>query len=63
MHSKTHNDASTVEADGDEVFVDGPDGVAVTLTPEAAEETGHRLIEKAGEAAGNRRLGERPRTA
>jgi len=56
MDSKTHNEPSAVEAEGDEVIVDGPDGVAVTLTPEAAEETGHRLVERASEAAGNRRF-------
>jgi hypothetical protein len=33
-----------------EVIVEGPDGVAVTLTPEAAEETGRRMIEAAAEA-------------
>jgi len=32
-------------------MVDGPDGVAVTLTPGAAEETGHRLIANASDAA------------
>ncbi|WP_419807367.1 hypothetical protein [Sphingomonas sp.] len=29
------------------VVLDGPDGVAVTMSPDAAEETGRRLIEAA----------------
>ena len=37
-------------------MVDGPDGVAVTLTAGAAEETGHRLISGACEAAGYNRM-------
>lgn len=32
------------------VVLDGPDGVAVTMLPEAAEETGRRLIAAAAEA-------------
>jgi len=37
---------SKVEAEDGQVFVDGPDGVAVVLTPEAALETGNRLIDQ-----------------
>ena len=33
------------------VLLDGPDGVAITMTPEAAEITGRRLIAAAEEAA------------
>jgi hypothetical protein len=53
-----YDDASEVAAKGGEVDVDGPDGVAVSLTPEAALETGHRLIEKGAEAAGQRHWNE-----
>jgi hypothetical protein len=46
-HEKTYKEASEVDAESGEVFVDGPDGVAVTLTSEAALETSDRLL-KAG---------------
>ena len=32
------------------VLLDGPDGVAVAMTPDAAEATGHSLISAAGQA-------------
>lgn len=32
------------------VLLDGPDGVAIAMTPYAAEETGRRLLEAAREA-------------
>ena len=48
---EVYDEASMVETDAGNVAVDGPDGVAVSLTPEAALETGQRLIEKSGEAA------------
>jgi len=34
------------------VILDGPDGVAVTMTPDAATGTGHSLITAADEARG-----------
>lgn len=37
------------------VVLDGPNGVAVTMLPEAAEETGRRLIAAAAEAKTQRR--------
>lgn len=49
-----YTEASDVAAREGLVDVDGPDGVAISLTPEAALETGHRLIEKGAEAAGQR---------
>jgi len=49
-----YSKASDVSAKAGEVLVDGPDGVDVALTPEAAEETGDRLIDSALEAAGQR---------
>ncbi len=45
-----HSNASQVTAEEGEVHVDGPDGVAVSLTPDAAEETGRRLLAAAEEA-------------
>lgn len=59
---KTYDTPSEVAADDGAVVVDGPDGVAVTLTPEAAEVTSDRLMDKAAEAAGQRhfkRMGQR----
>lgn len=55
MDDKVHDEPSLVSSEEGEVIVDGPDGVAVSLTPEAAEETGERLIGKAVDAAAYRR--------
>ena len=41
---------SEVNAEEGDVLVEGPDGVAVSLTPEAAEETARRLVNAAAEA-------------
>ena len=38
-------------AEHGQVLLDGPDGVAVSLTPDAAKETGKRLIDAAAEAS------------
>ena len=48
--SSAHSDPSDVVAEQGDIIVEGPDGVAVTFTPDAAEETGRRLIEAASEA-------------
>ena len=56
MSKETFNKPSDVVAARGKVLVDGPDGVDVALTPEAALETGERLIDKAATAAGQRRL-------
>ena len=45
-------DVPTVTAEHGQVLVDGPDGVAVSLTPDAAVETSDRLLEAAVEAQG-----------
>jgi hypothetical protein len=58
MDGRVHDEPSSVASEKDQVIVDGPDAVAVTLTPEAAEETGHRLIAKAADAAGYRHFRE-----
>jgi hypothetical protein len=46
----SHSEPSEVNAEQGAVIVEGPDGVAVTLTPDAAEETGRRLISAASAA-------------
>ena len=45
-----HKQASQVTAECGNVIIDGPDGVAVTMSPDAAEETAKRLVEAVGEA-------------
>ena len=50
---------SEVSAEDGEVLVDGPDGVDVSLTPEAAAETSHRLLFGAAEARGQQLDAER----
>ena len=52
MDNKIHNEPSTVIAENWQVLVDGPDGVAVSLTPDAAVETSERLLQAAVEAQG-----------
>jgi hypothetical protein len=47
---RTHSEPSEVAADQGQVIVEGPNAVAVTLTPDAAEETGRRMISAASEA-------------
>lgn len=37
-------------AEAGQVLMDGPDGVAIAMSPDAAEETGRRLIAAATEA-------------
>ena len=49
---KTYDKASEIDAHEGRVAVSGPDGVSVMMTPEAAEETSHRLLEGALEARG-----------
>lgn len=55
---KVYDKPSEVSAEDGTVMVDGPDGVAVSLTPEAAEETSARLLDGAVEAGGQRHFGE-----
>ena len=62
---KVEHEPSQVTADDGSVIVDGPDGVAVTLTPDAAIETSERLFEAGviatGQDAIKRRAAERRR--
>jgi hypothetical protein len=44
------DEATKVTAKDGEMVLDGPDGVDVKLTPEAAAETSHRLLYAAGQA-------------
>lgn len=37
-------------AEEGQVMLDGPDGVAISMTPDAADETGRELIRAASEA-------------
>jgi hypothetical protein len=41
---EAHGQPSDVVAEEGDVIVEGPDGVAVTLTPDAAEETARRMM-------------------
>lgn len=55
MEKKTYSKPSEVVAEDGRVLVDGPDAVDVALTPEAALETGDRLIDEATLAAAQNR--------
>ena len=49
---KVYDEVTKVSAKGGEVHLDGPDGVDVKVTPEAAEATADELVKGAMEAAG-----------
>lgn len=51
---KPENVAGKAVAEGGLVLLDGPDGVAVAMTPEAAEGTARQLLAAAEEAAAQR---------
>jgi osmotically-inducible protein OsmY len=53
---KLYNEATEVSASDGEVILEGPDGVDVKVTPEAAEQTADNLVEGAVKARGQRRL-------
>ena len=54
MANKPCAEPSDVAAEEGEVIVDGPEGIALSLTPEAAHETSNRLKRGAIDAAGQR---------
>jgi hypothetical protein len=57
MNSKElFNEATEIEAVDGNVELDGPDGVDVALTPEAAEETADRMFRASAMAAVQRTL-------
>lgn len=51
------DEATKVSAKKGEVILDGPDGVNVKLTPEAASETSTRLWDAAAKAKGQTKEG------
>ena len=51
---KIYDQPSEVTAEGGEVIVDGPDAVAVRLTPDAAIETSNRLFQAGVTARGQK---------
>ena len=54
MDQRPHDSPSDISAEEGEVLVDGPGGVAVSLTPGAAAETSQRLLFGAAEAQGQK---------
>ena len=50
MADRIYTEAGKAVAEEGQVFLDGPDGIAVALTPDAAESTGYELIRAAAEA-------------
>lgn len=58
-----YDEVTKVTTKDGEVILDGPDGVDVTMTPAAAAETGHELINGAMKATGHRRLAGNPHKA
>ena len=56
LDDKLYDEATEVTARDGAVILDGPDGVDVQVTPEAAEQTADNLVEGAVKARGQRRL-------
>jgi hypothetical protein len=54
MDEEIHDKPSQVDAEGGVVCVRGPDGVDVQMTPDAADETSHRMFHGALKARGQR---------
>lgn len=54
--TKYESSSGKAVAEGGLVLLDGPDGVAVAMTPEAARATAQELIAAADEAAGQERM-------
>ena len=54
MDSKVYDEATKVDAEDGNVILDGPDGVDVVITPEAAEVTSDRLFQAAAVARGQK---------
>jgi hypothetical protein len=50
------DEPTEIHAVDGKVELDGPDGVDVAMTPEAAEETADRMFRASAEAAGQRRI-------
>ena len=58
MTDRLYDEATEVAAEDGEVILDGPDGVHVRITPEAAEKIADNLIEGAGTALGQMQMKE-----
>ena len=56
-----YNEPSKVTAEDGVVEVDGPDGVEVKLTADAADETSQRLLDAAMKVRGEKRIASRKR--
>ena len=54
MDDKVYDEPTRVEANDGKVVLDGPDGVDVLMTPDAALETSDRLLAGATQAMGQR---------
>ena len=61
MMDTAHGDPGDVTAEDGEVMVDGPNGYALSFTPDAAAETSHRLLFGAAEARGQQIAADRRR--
>lgn len=61
MRDRLYDEPSKIIAEEGEVQLDGPDGIAIAMTPEAAAETSERLLAGAAQAQGQ--LSERRRRA
>ena len=55
MSKETYSKPTDVTSEKGRVFLDGPNGVDVAMTPDAAQETGDRLIDEAAKAAAEER--------
>jgi hypothetical protein len=56
---KPTNRPLDVAAEEGEVLIEGPEGIALSMTPEAAEESSNRLYDRTADARGQRIM--RPR--
>ena len=54
---KTYDEPTKVKAQNGDVMLDGPDGVDVAMSPDAAAETSDRLLDAAAVAQGQRMNG------
>jgi hypothetical protein len=63
MDERVYDEPTEVKADDGKVVLDGPDGVDVLMTPDAALETSDRLLAGATQAMGQRVQSEERRRA